>query len=188
MRIITGTARGCKLATLDGDATRPTPERVKEAVFSSLQFELQGKRFLDLFSGSGQMALEALSRGAKSAVAVDNSAAAAELIKKNAQKCRLYDRCVVLCRGYAEYLKSAANREQFDYLYLDPPYAAHLLPEVLCMILKTLIAADDATFICESEHADIFDGDSELASHFKITKQVRYGRVFVTYLKFAEKG
>lgn len=187
MRIITGTARGCKLLTLDGEATRPTAERVKEAVFSSLQFELSGSRFLDLFSGSGQMALEALSRGAASAVAVDSSAAAVDIIKQNAQKSRLYDRCVVLCRSYSEYLKSAGGRESFDFIYLDPPFEPRILPSVLSAIISAGVAADGAKIICESEHEDILGTDTELKNALRIKKQVRYGRIFVTYLELASE-
>ena len=90
MRIITGKARGVKLDTLEGLATRPTTEKVKEAIFSAIQFEIEGRRVLDLFAGSGQMALEALSRGAKDAVLVDASKEAAEIIRKNAVKTKLF--------------------------------------------------------------------------------------------------
>ena len=86
MRIITGSARGAVLTTLEGEATRPTSSKVKEAIFSSIQFDLEGRRFLDLFAGSGQMGLEALSRGAEKAVMVDNSREAIEIMKANAQK------------------------------------------------------------------------------------------------------
>ena len=90
MRIITGSARGATLATLDGEATRPTPAKVKEAVFSSIQFDIEGRRVLDLFAGSGQMGLEALSRGAEKATLVDSSREAIDVIKANAQKIHLY--------------------------------------------------------------------------------------------------
>ena len=93
MRIITGSAKGTRLETLDGEMTRPTSERVKEAIFSMIQFDVEGKRILDLFGGSGQLGLEALSRGADIATFVDSSRDAAELIKRNAQKAKLFDRC-----------------------------------------------------------------------------------------------
>ncbi|MGN1048588.1 MAG: RsmD family RNA methyltransferase, partial [Eubacteriales bacterium] len=89
MRIITGSAKGVRLATLDGENTRPTTERAKEAVFSMLQFDIEGRRVLDLFAGSGQMGLEALSRGAASAVMVDHAKAAVEIIHKNIEKTKL---------------------------------------------------------------------------------------------------
>ena len=98
MRIITGSAKGRVLATLPGEDTRPTAERTKEAIFSMLQFELEGRKILDLFSGSGQMGLEALSRGAASAVLVDRSRDAVAIIQKNAIATRLNDRCRMLLR------------------------------------------------------------------------------------------
>ena len=95
MRIITGKAKGIRLKTLEGDTTRPTSERVKEAVFSMLQFDIEGRRVLDLFAGSGQMSLEALSRGALEAVLVDKSLDAIKIIEENAKKCRFWDSCVI---------------------------------------------------------------------------------------------
>ena len=86
MRIITGKAKGIRLKTLEGEATRPTSERAKEAVFSMIQFEIEGRTVLDLFGGSGQLALEALSRGASSAIVSDASKAAVDVIRKNAEK------------------------------------------------------------------------------------------------------
>ena len=96
MRIITGKARGARLLSPEGESTRPTPERVKEAVFSSIQFQLEGTRFLDLFAGSGQMGLEAVSRGASLAVLVDSSPEAVSLIKENAKKTHLFDSCRIV--------------------------------------------------------------------------------------------
>ena len=105
MRIITGKAKGVRLETLDGINTRPTAERAKEAVFSMIQFEIEGRRVLDLFAGSGQMGLEALSRGAAEAVLVDHAKAAAEVIKKNVLKTKL-DGAKVVCSDSLEYLRS----------------------------------------------------------------------------------
>ena len=95
MRIITGSAKGKKLITLEGEATRPTSERIKGAIFSSIQFDLEERRVLDLFAGSGQMGLEALSRGATHAVMVDQSKEAIAIIRKNAERTRLADDCTI---------------------------------------------------------------------------------------------
>ena len=95
MRVITGTARGTKLATLDSDATRPTSDKVKEAIFSMIQFDLEGRVVLDLFGGSGQLALEALSRGAERAVIVDSSREATAIVIDNAKKTKLFEKCRV---------------------------------------------------------------------------------------------
>ena len=110
MRIITGSARGVKLLTLEGDATRPTAERVKEAVFSMLQFELEGRAVLDLFAGSGQLGFEALSRGAARATLIDESRDAVAVVIENAKKTRLFDRCRISCADFAAFLRGAAGR------------------------------------------------------------------------------
>ncbi|MBR7033893.1 MAG: RsmD family RNA methyltransferase, partial [Clostridia bacterium] len=114
MRVITGTARGTKLATLDSDATRPTSDKVKEAIFSMIQFDLEGRVVLDLFGGSGQLAIEALSRGAERAVIVDSSREATATIIENAKKTKLFEKCRVSTSDYASYLKGAAGREKFN--------------------------------------------------------------------------
>ena len=96
MRVITGRARGIKLVTLEGEMTRPTSERAKEAIFSMIQFDLEGRRVLDLFAGSGQMGIEALSRGAAQAVMVDQSKDAIAIIKQNVEKTKLSEGAVVV--------------------------------------------------------------------------------------------
>ena len=125
MRIIAGMARRRVLETLPGDdVTRPTGERVKEGLFSAIQFELDGRHVLDLFCGSGQLALEALSRGAESAVMIDDNVSAVEVIKTNAKNTGLMKQCRISRMDYSEYLKSAAAKgEKFDLVFLDPPYA-----------------------------------------------------------------
>ena len=95
MRVITGTARGCKLVTPEGMDVRPTGEKVKEGIFSSIQFELQDAHILDLFAGSGQLGIEALSRGAASAVFVDQRNDAVQLVRENLKLCELSDRCMM---------------------------------------------------------------------------------------------
>lgn len=181
MRIIAGSARGTKLETLAGDATRPTSERAKEAVFSMLQFELRARRVLDLFAGSGQLALEALSRGAADAVLCDSSPAAAAIIAKNIEKTHMGDRCRLLRADYAAACRSFAPR-CFDLVFLDPPYAQRLV----CPALRALLAADalekDALIVCESEEADIFESDPTLREQFVVRKISRYGAAHVTVL------
>ncbi|MBQ2998905.1 MAG: RsmD family RNA methyltransferase, partial [Clostridia bacterium] len=121
MRIITGSARGTKLLTLDGLNTRPTAERAKEAIFSKLQFDLEGRSVLDLFAGSGQMGLEALSRGASHAVFCDKARESVEIITKNAEKTRLKEKCTILCTDHADCVRRMAMmNKQFDIVFLDP--------------------------------------------------------------------
>lgn len=148
MRIITGSARGTKLRTLEGEVTRPTTERVKEALFSMIQFEIEGGRVLDAFGGSGQLALEALSRGAASAVICDNSPAAIAVIKENAQKTHLYDRCVILNTDATKY--AARATERFDIVFIDPPYASGLAMPVFESLIKANAIADGGLVILET--------------------------------------
>ena len=182
MRIITGTARGTKLATLDGEATRPTTERVKEAIFSMIQFDLADAMVLDLFAGSGQLGLEALSRGAGKAHLVDRSAEAVDIIKKNAQKTHLWERCRLVLSDYAEYLRVSKGKFKFDFVFLDPPYGSGMLQKALAMLPDCDLLADGAWIFCEDETEDLFGGDEALASKFNVEKQNRYGRVYITVL------
>ena len=184
MRIITGRARGTQLYTLEGDATRPTSERAKEAIFSTLQFELRGRRVLDLFAGSGQMALEAVSRGAESAVLVDASPKAVGIIKKNVQKTHFEAECTVLCADYADAVRRLTG--QFGLVVLDPPYAERLVASAL----RALLAADrltgNALIVCESAEEDIFDGDAVIGDRFTVRKTAKYGVAHVTILEYKE--
>ena len=208
MRIITGTARGIKLTTLEGETTRPTAERVKEAVFSMIQFEIEGRAVLDLFAGSGQLALEALSRGAARATIIDASREAANVIMDNAKKTRLFDRCRISCADYASFIRGAAHREQYDIVFLDPPYAAGLVPEALRKLAQGDLYAPGAVIVCETDNGtdarpsrrnrseeeieakeneailqDVFGGSEELAAQYTVQKSVSYGRSRITLLR-----
>ena len=188
MRIITGTARGKKLETLEGENTRPTGERVKEAVFSMIQFDIEGRRVLDLFGGSGQLALEALSRGAASAVITDNSPEAVEIIKRNAKGTRLFDRCRVSVMDAEQFLRRAAGRESFDIIFLDPPYKSDYMTRALSLIASGGIAKRGAHIICEHGDGDVFRGDAELAAKYEVKKRSNYGRANITVLTPAEEA
>ena len=183
MRIITGTARGVRLASLEGDATRPTAERVKEALFSSIQFEIEGRRVLDLFGGSGQLGLEALSRGAASAMFVDSSADAMAIIKENAKKTGFFSDCRFLISDYRNYLRKAAGRDAYHLIFIDPPYAAELCGDAVARILSAGLAVPGCLIVCESGSPDIFRGHEELAQRFEIVKYQRYGIAHVTILR-----
>ena len=183
MRIITGSARGTRLATLTGDATRPTAERVKEAVFSMLQ-SVQGARVLDLYAGSGQLALEALSRGAASAVLCDASRAAVSVIRSNAEKTHLQEKCDVRCMDAGLLLsRLATERQAFDLVFLDPPYAMGAIPSVLSLLSERELLARDARIVCESATAeDVLPVDGEVPEGFVVLRTARYGAAFVTVL------
>ncbi len=150
MRIITGTARGTRLSTLAGDATRPTGEKAKEGIFSAIQFDLQDRRVLDLFSGSGQLALEALSRGAKDAVMVDCSRQACEIIKENATRAKLMPRCRVACADWKEYIRGAAGKDSFSLVFLDPPYDGDFVEKSFDALERGGLLADDCIVITET--------------------------------------
>jgi 16S rRNA (guanine(966)-N(2))-methyltransferase RsmD len=208
MRIITGTARGIKLTTLEGDTTRPTAERVKEAVFSMIQFEIEGRMVLDLFAGSGQLALEALSRGAAKATVIDASREAVNVIMDNAKKTRLFDRCRISCADYASFIRGAQGREKYDIVFLDPPYGAGLMPEALRKLDRGDLFAPGAVIVCETDNGtdarpsrrnrseeeieakeaeailqDVFGGDEALAARYTVQKSVSYGRARITLLR-----
>ena len=187
MRIITGIARGVRLETLAGEeTTRPTTERAKEAIFSAIQFEVEGRRVLDLFGGSGQMGLEALSRGARSCMFVDAAEEAIALIKRNAQKARLADKCRYLISDYRNYLRKARGKEEFDLVFLDPPYAMHALPEALARLLDGELVSPHCLFVCESAEPDIFEGHEDLAERFAVRKSARYAHSYVHILALKE--
>ncbi|MBO4229454.1 MAG: 16S rRNA (guanine(966)-N(2))-methyltransferase RsmD [Clostridia bacterium] len=185
MRIITGKARGTKLLSPEGDSTRPTPERVKEAIFSSIQFQLEGTRFLDLFAGSGQMGLEAVSRGASLAVLVDSSAEAVSLIKENAKKTRLFEFCRIVHYQYPDYLRGfrRSGESAFDYIYLDPPFRSNLYADVLERISESGAADPHTLVIVESEASDLSElVPQDSLKRYGIVKTSKYGRISITWL------
>ncbi len=182
MRIITGSAKGITLKTLEGDATRPTSERVKEAVFSMIQFDLEERRVLDLFSGSGQMALEALSRGASSATLVDKSRDSINIIKYNANKTKLFDRCAIYQSDYLDFIKRNYGNK-YDIVFLDPPYTLKMYKPALQALLDSSMLKPSTLIICESGEDTVFDGDEALAARFTIEKQSRYSKTYITIFK-----
>lgn len=151
MRVIAGTAKSIPLKTLEGSATRPTTDRVKESVFSALQFDLEGASVLDLFAGSGQLGIEALSRGADNAVFIDASPSAVKIVKENLKKTRLETQASVLCCDFLSYLKKCT--QQFSIIFLDPPYAGTMLAEALDAINSFDILAPNGIIVAET-HKD----------------------------------
>ena len=187
MRVITGSARGRRLDTLPGTETRPTAEKVKEALFSAIQFEIEGRQVLDLFAGSGQLGLEAISRGATRATFVDASKEAAAIIGKNIEKTHFADACRVVSSDVAAFLRSDAG--QYDLVFVDPPYAAGLTKGTLALLVSGGKLAPGAIVVAETgEERDVFGDDAALASHFTVTKRVRYGKAAVAFLTFPGGG
>ncbi len=148
MRVITGSARGVRLKTPGGLETRPTADRVKEAAFSMVQFEVEGRRVLDLFAGTGQMGIEALSRGAARAVFVDERREAVALVKENLKRARLEERAEAVRSDALDYLGRCV-KNSFDLIFLDPPYAGELLKKALERISEIDILPEGGIIICE---------------------------------------
>ena len=171
MRVITGSARGRKLKELTGMDTRPTTDRVKEAIFSIIQFDLEGRRVLDLFAGTGQLGIEALSRGAASAVFVEHRREAANLIRDNLALTGLAGSA----RDAFAFLSSA--RETFDIILLDPPFAAGLRENALDAISRFDILSDHGIIICESP---VQQELPVLSPPYFPHRVYRYGQVKVT--------
>lgn len=148
MRVITGSARGRRLLELEGTETRPTTDRVKEGIFNIIQFDIEGRRVLDLFAGTGQLGIEALSRGAASAVFVEQRRDAANLVRENLKLTGLAERGRVVCTEALSFLAGAGER--FDLIFLDPPYAAGLWESALEVISRFDILANHGIIVCES--------------------------------------
>lgn len=178
MRIITGSARGMKLDTLEGEATRPTAERTKMAIFNILQFDIEGRRVLDLFGGSGQMALEALSRGASGAFICESSNEAFDIIKRNAQKTKLFDKVRLVCTDYKSALRSLSGREKFNIIFLDPPYKSDYMKDALKRIVDGDLIEDGGYIVCESDASEPFTAEG-----MTIYKHSKYGRAYITILE-----
>ena len=175
MRVITGSARGRRLKELEGMETRPTTDRVKEGMFSVLQFDIEGRRVLDLFAGTGQLGIECLSRGAASAVFVDRRADAVKLIRENLKITELSDRARVVSGDSMEYLKTL--REKFDLILLDPPYAEGLLEAAIAHIAKFDILAPHGIIVAEHP-AD--KAMPSLSEPYRIQRTYRYGKIALT--------
>ena len=180
MRVITGTAKGKRLKTPEGLRTRPTADRVKEAVFSAVQFEIQNSRFLDLFAGSGQMGIEALSRGASFAVFVDAGREACRLVQENLQLTGFEKVSQVIQSDYMAYLER--SHERFDMIFLDPPYAEVFLENSLKKISEIDILTDCGIIICERPADKPLDMD---IPGLRRCKDYRYGKSWITIFRKA---
>ena len=173
MRVITGISRGKNLKTLDGNDVRPTSQKVKEAVFSAIQFDIEGKRVLDLFAGSGQLGIEALSRGAQSAVFVDKSAASVKIVNWNIENTGFSDKSKVYTADFSSF--AAMSRDTFDIAFLDPPYKSGLLLPAIKAVLPLM--SSYGIIICE--YPPEVELPLELGG-FEISKTYHYGKVNVS--------
>jgi 16S rRNA (guanine(966)-N(2))-methyltransferase RsmD len=180
MRVITGLARGRRLETLPGEATRPTAEKVKESLFSAIQFDIEGRRVLDLFAGSGQLGIEALSRGASGCVFVDKNTEAVKIIRRNLQNTGLSSMAQVLGTDALSYLTRPGDR--FDLVFLDPPYAAELLLPALNKVAPLVNAG--GIIVCETE-----DGVElpQRVDRFSVTRTYKYGRICLWLYRYEDE-
>lgn len=175
MRVITGKAGGIALKTPDGFHTRPTADRVKEALFSIIQFEIPGGRVLDLFGGTGQLGIEALSRGAKYAVFVDSQEDSCRLIRENLVRTGLTQSAQVIRADYSEYLKHC--RDSFDFIFLDPPYAEVFLENALKIITEIDILRSGGIIIAERPLGKDF---SRVFPGYTRSRDYKYGKTLLT--------
>ena len=175
MRVITGTARGRRLRDLPGLDTRPTTDKVKEALFSIIQFDLGGRRVLDLFAGTGQLGIEALSRGAASCVFVDKSREAVKVVRENLEHTGLADRGRVVQGEALSFLSGC--RERFGVVLLDPPYAASLLEDTLFRLAEIDIVAENGIIVCESGAEKVLPA---LPAPYEMGREYRYGKINLT--------
>ena len=177
MRVISGKARGTSLFSLDGLHTRPTTDRVKESMFSIINFYLQDALVLDLFAGSGALGTEALSRGATKCVFVETDRKALEIVRKNLDKTNLSDCAELVFSDYRAYLSSQAK--QFDVILLDPPYNKKMCDGALEIIYDKNLLKDDGIILCETDFNEI------IKTGFNLKKEYKYGK---TKLSIYTKG
>ena len=180
MRVITGKARGIVLKTPEGMATRPTADRVKEALFSIIQFEIPAARVLDLFGGTGQLGIEALSRDAKSAVFVDEREDACRLIRENLKRTKLEAQARVVRSDYLAFLKTC--RDKFDIILLDPPYAEVFLENSLKRIAEIDILQSNGIIVTERPLGKDLSVEME---GFTRSKDYKYGNTLLTIYRKA---
>ena len=175
MRVITGTARGRRLKDLPGLDTRPTTDKVKESIFNIVQFDVEGRKVLDLFAGTGQLGIEALSRGAEKCVFVDQSREAVKVIQENVKTTGFENQSRVAAGDGVSFLTSC--REKFGLAFLDPPYASDLLDRALLKMSEIDIMTENGIIVCESALDKIMP---TLPGPYEKGRDYRYGRIKLT--------
>ena len=176
MRVIAGDAKGRRLAAPQGEHTRPTTDQVKESIFNIIQFMVPEAQVLDLFCGSGQMGIEAVSRGAAGCLLIDSDRRAAAVSRENVELCHMEDKAEVRCQD-AESVVSSLGQDSMDVIFLDPPYGGEPMRRILSCIYRFDILRARGIIICESDKKD--DLGSVLPP-YRLLKRYKYGRVAVT--------
>ncbi len=174
LRIITGSQKGKKLLSLLGEATRPTSDRIKGAMFSSIQFDIENRRVLDLFAGTGQLGLEAMSRGAASVTFVDLEREAMEIVKQNAKSTGFFSSCRYAVSDFRNFIRKASGRDTYDLVFIDPPYAMQCCAEAVRLLIERELIIPGAIIVLES-------GDEDMSllsdiSSVEIIKSTAYGK------------
>lgn len=178
MRIITGSARGKRLQTPAGLHTRPTTDRVKESVFNIVQWDLEGRKVLDLFGGSGQLGLEALSRGAASCVIVDGDRNAQKAIEANIKNCGFEKTCQLIKGDSFQFLQRQ-KKDSYHVIFLDPPYGGDLLNRAVADICRIDILTENGIMVCESSADDQLQ---PVPAPYRVVKRYAYGHTAVTII------
>lgn len=183
MRVISGKARGKKLISLEGLNTRPTLDRVKEALFNIIQFNVEEKDVLDLFAGSGALGIEALSRGAKTSTFCDNSRDAIQVIKTNIENTKNENNSIVINKDYSLALNSLSKQNKiFDIIFLDPPYKTDFGIKALEAIIALNILAEDGIIILETDDKKK-EKEIENIKGLKVFDERKYGKVMLIFIR-----
>ena len=180
MRVIAGSRRSLPLKSVPGSDTRPTTDRIKETLFNMLQPQIEGVRFLDLFAGSGQMAIEALSRGARRATLVDADQRAITCIRQNVKSCGFADQATVLKSDAVSFLQRTT--ELFDIAFLDPPYRHEILQQILPILAEKM--QKNGIIVCEHEPECKLP---ETILEYHLQKQKKYGKIMISVFRNPEE-
>ncbi len=172
MRVISGKSRGTSLYSLEGSHTRPTTDRVKESMFSIINFNIPDALVLDLFAGSGALGIEAISRGAKKCWFVENSKQAADIVKRNIEKTNSSENAVLKIMDFKAFLNYVD--EQFDVILLDPPYNKKMCDEAMKIIYERNLLKDNGIIMCETEYGEVITTD------FTKKKEYKYGKTMLS--------
>lgn len=185
MRVISGKARGTKLSSIESLSTRPTLDRVKESLFNIIQNNLKSAVVLDLFAGSGQLGIEALSRGADKAYLCDINRDAAKMIKQNLEKTKLKDKAVVINEDYKKALRILNTNEKFDIIFIDPPYKEDIAVDSIIDIIHESRLKENGIMIIETDEIERDLREINKIENIKIIDQRKYGRASLIFIKEA---
>ncbi len=185
MRVISGKARGTKLSSIESLSTRPTLDRVKESLFNIIQNNLRDAVVLDLFAGSGQLGIEALSRGADKAYLCDINRDAVKMIKQNLEKTKLKDKAVVINEDYKKALRTLNTNEKFDIIFIDPPYKEDIAVDSIIEIIHESRLKENGIMIIETDEIERDLREINKIENIKIIDQRKYGRASLIFIKEA---